>query len=148
MYNNMNEHISQFIKKQTCAGICCVNTKGYPYCFSSFYAFNDEDGMLYFKSSADTNHINYLKVNPEIAGTILPDKLQTLVVKGIQFRGILLAQQDALANHAAKYYYSKYPFALAIPGEVWTIKIHTIKMTDSSIGFGKKIIWDREEVLV
>lgn len=143
----MNEHISQFIKKQTCASICCV-TKCNPYCFSSFYSFNEEEGLLYFKSSADTNHINYLKVNPEVAGTVLPDKLQTLVVKGIQFRGILLAQEDALANYAAKHYYSKYPLALAIPGEIWTIKIDSIKMTDSSIGFGKKITWDREEVLV
>ena len=34
--------------------------------------------------------------------------------------------------------------ALAVAGEIWTIKMDSIKMTDSTLGFGKKITWERE----
>ena len=83
----MNESIIKFINEQKCASICCVKGNESPYCFSSFYAFNAAAGLLYFKSSTETNHINIILTNPAIAGTILPDKQQPLIVKGIQFRG-------------------------------------------------------------
>lgn len=137
----MHESISQFIQKQKCASICCVNETGAPYCFSSFFSFNASNGLLYFKSSADTNHIKIMLKNPDVAGTILPDKLQVLVVQGIQFQGFVLSLDDELAKDASRLYHSKYPFALAIPGVVWTIQLTNIKMTDSSKGFGNKISW-------
>jgi uncharacterized protein YhbP (UPF0306 family) len=40
----------------------------------------------------------------------------------------------------------KYPFALAIPGDVYTIQPDYIKLTDNTIGFGKKLTWLRNEV--
>jgi uncharacterized protein YhbP (UPF0306 family) len=141
----MNESITCFIEKQKCATVCCVDEKGQPYCFSCFYAFNAEEGVLYFKSSDRTNHIKLMKENPVIAGTILPDKLQMLVVKGIQFQGVFLLQQHEFTKDGSKHYHSKYPFALAVPGEVWTIRLTHIKMTDSSKGFGNKIDWIRAE---
>ncbi len=143
----MNEVITGFIGKQKCSSICCINEEGSPYCFSSFYAFNDKEGLLYFKSSADTNHIKMMKQNPVVAGTVLPDKLRLLIVKGIQFKGILLSQQVELTKDASRHYHSKYPFALAVPGEVWTIQLTHIKMTDSSKGFGNKITWAGETVI-
>ncbi len=39
----------------------------------------------------------------------------------------------------------KFPLAVAIPGEVWTIRLSHIKMTDSTLSFGKKISWTRAE---
>lgn len=144
----MNIAIREFISKQKCANICCVDGEGAPYCFSCFYACNNEDVVLYFKSSADTYHIKLITANPRIAGTILPDKLPVLALKGIQFQGQILPQEHPLAKSAAKKYYSINPLAIAIPGEVWTVLINHIKMTDSSQGFGKKIEWTRNEVAV
>ncbi len=144
----MNESIIRFIEKQKCASICCVNEEGNPYCFSCFYAFNAEEGLLYFKSSADTNHIKLMKTNPVIAGTILPDKLQILSIKGVQFQGLLLNEQHDFSNDEFKRYHTRYPLAFAIPGEVWMIQLNHIKMTDSSNTFGKKIQWQREVVPV
>ena len=77
----MKESIIQFIKKQTCASICCVDKNGSPYCFSCFYAFNSDEGLLYFKSSSGTRHSEIISENPCIAGTILPDRLNKLMVK-------------------------------------------------------------------
>ena len=139
----MSEDIINFTRKQTCATISCINQNGKPYCFNCFYAFNGELGLLYFKSSPDTYHSKLIKQNPFIAGTILPDKLKTILVQGIQFEGELLACDHPLTAHASANYHKKHPMALAMSGEIWTIKINHIKMTDSSKGFGKKIAWDR-----
>ena len=141
----MNEKIIQFLQKQTCATICCVDEQGRPYCFSCFYAFNIEKGLLYFKSSIDSHHSVLMKKNPFIAGTVLPDKLNKIIVKGVQFEGIVLDAQYPLTKQASNYYHKKHFLALAIPGETWAIQIDRIKMTDSTKGFGKKITWNRDE---
>lgn len=140
----MTEKITIFIQAQTAATVCCIDENGMPYCFSCFYAYNETEQLLYFKSSADTRHAVIFLQNPQLAGTIVPDKLKKLVVQGIQFQGVLLNTTDALAQNAATRYYQRHPMAMAVPGIVWTIQLNKIKMTDSTMGFGKKIIWLRE----
>ncbi len=144
----MNQDIKEFVEKQKCANIACVNTEGAPYCFSCFYAFNSEDGVLYFKSSVDTYHAKLIIERPMVAGTILPDKLPIMALKGVQFQGEVLTADHPLAKKAAKKYYSINPLAITIPGEIWTVMISHIKMTDSSKGFGKKTEWTRTQMAV
>jgi hypothetical protein len=141
----MNENIIRFLEKQTCANICCIDDQLNPWCFTCFYAFDAGHILLHYKSSADSGHSKILLQNPKIAGTILPDKLNKLLVKGIQFEGILLNASDPLATSAAGCFYRKHPLAMAHSGELWTIQINHIKMTDSSAVFGKKTAWSREE---
>jgi uncharacterized protein YhbP (UPF0306 family) len=33
-----------------------------------------------------------------------------------------------------------------MPGEVWTIELLTMKMTDNTLAFGKKIIWEKNQI--
>lgn len=141
----MKESIIQFIQEQTCATICCVDEQGKPWCFSCYYAFNRADGLLYYKSSPDSHHAPIIKGNPNIAGTILPDKLNKLLVKGIQFEGIILGEQHPSAATASGFYYKRFPIALAMTGNLSVIQINRVKMTDSTAGFGKKITWNRGE---
>jgi uncharacterized protein YhbP (UPF0306 family) len=141
----MNETIIHFLQQQTCATICCIDEHGKPYCFNCFYAFNIESGMLYFKSSAASYHAALMKKNPFIAGTILPDKLNILSVMGIQFEGYALNEHHALLGQASVHFHRRHPLALAMPGEIWALRIDHIKMTDSTKGFGKKIAWNRTE---
>jgi uncharacterized protein len=140
----MNESIVKFMEKQTVATICCIDEQGDPYCFSCFYAFNSESGLLYYKSSSNAQHSLLLKRKGIIAGTILPDRLRPLLVQGIQFEGIILPSEAELCNGASKRYLMKFPFALAMPGDVYAIQLAHIKMTDSTKGFGKKILWNRK----
>jgi uncharacterized protein len=140
----MNENIIRFLQQQTCASICCADEEGKPYCFSCFYAFDKEEGLLYFKSSAEAHHSVLMQKNPFIAGTVLPDKLNTILVRGLQFEGIVLDANDSLTAHASVHYHKKHPMALAMPGAIWTVQINSMKMTDSTKGFGKKFTWSRE----
>jgi len=143
--NIMNEIIIRFLLQQTCATICCTGEHGAPYCFSCYYVFNSGDGLLYFKSSDDAHHSAFLISNPVIAGTILPDKLNKFLPKGIQLQGEVLEPLHPLAKDASLIYHKKNPMALAIKGKVVTIRLNAIKMTDSQLGFGKKIIWKRSK---
>ena len=141
----MNETIARFFEQQTCATICCTGDKGNPYCFSCYYVFNKEKGVLYFKSSAEAHHSALLKNNPGIAGTVLPDKLNKLITRGVQLQGEVLEHLHPMAKDAYLRYHKKYPLALAIKGDVFTIQLNDIKLTDSKLGFGKKINWKRQE---
>lgn len=141
----MNNNIIEFLQSQTCATISCLDAQNRPWCFSCFFTFHSGKGLLYFKSSPGANHSAMMKRIPMVAGTVLPDKLNKLRVRGIQFEGVVLDSMDRLALGASQYYHTKNPLALAMPGEVWTIQVNHIKMTDSAMGFGKKIAWFREK---
>ena len=141
----MHEKIIQFLESQSSASICGVGTDGMPYCFSCFFAFDPKSFLFYFKSSADAWHSKMMQVNPRIAGTVLPDTLSRLAVKGIQFNGTLLQEDETLNRHAARLYYKKFPVARAIPGRLWAIQPEHIRFTDSTMGFGKKLIYSRPQ---
>lgn len=142
---NINEKIISFLEQQTCATICCIDEEGKPYCFSCYYVFSKENYVLYFKSSTEAFHSALLAKNPIIAGTIMPNKVSQLVTRGIQLQGEMLPQQHPLTKDAYAQYHKKFAVALAIKGEVFTIQVNEIKMTDSKLGFGKKIYWKRHE---
>jgi len=99
----MNETITYFLQRQTCATICCVDELGKPYCFTCFYAFNSDRGLLYFKSAAESHHAGLMKIHPSVAGTILPDKLNKLIVKGVQLEGIVLRSGHPLTEKASAF---------------------------------------------
>lgn len=141
----MNDSILAFLKKQTAASICRVNDLNEPCSFSCFYAFNREEHLLYFKSSPTAYHSRILLQNPKVSGTIMPDKLNKLAVKGIQFSGELLDQNNPLCKDASKHYYSRHPLGVAVPGVVWTIQLHRVKMTDNYPGIFKNHTWQRDD---
>lgn len=140
----MKNSIDKFINKQTCASVCCIDENNLPYCFSCFYSYDPDETLLYYKTTADSHHSGLLLKNPAVAGTILPDKLNFLKIKGIQFEGIILAKENPLAKNAPAHYYKKHPVALTMPGEIWTIRIDNIKFTDNTLGFGNKLNWKRQ----
>jgi uncharacterized protein len=143
----MNERIVDFITHQRVASVCCVDEENKPYCFSCFYAFDAERDLLYFKSGSSAHHSQILLQNPVVAGTIQADKLNTLAIKGIQFTGRILHPKNDLCSQAESVYHKRFPFALAMPGEIWTLQPETIKMTDNTLSFGKKLHWHLGEMV-
>jgi uncharacterized protein YhbP (UPF0306 family) len=134
--------IETFIQSQTALSMA-TSTNDLPYCASCFYAYVVEKQALIFKSGKETQHIVAALHNKQVAGTILPDKLVTGSVKGIQFNGVFIEPEGAMLDEARKIYYQKYPFALAFSGELWMIELSSIKFTDNTLGFGKKLNWQR-----
>lgn len=143
----MDKAIIEFLLNQNCATVCCIDNTGKPYCFVYFYAFDNQKGIFYFKSSANSLHSVIMKNNPFIAGTVLPDRLNKLSVKGIQFQAKVLNSKTPEVQDGMRNYLKKHPVALLMPGELWALQVNQIKMTDNTLGFGKKIIWNRSEIL-
>lgn len=142
----MDKPIIKFLRTQTAASICCVNENGEPYSFSCFYAFNERNNLLYFKSSDTAYHIKLLMKNHAVSGTVLPDRLNILKFNGIQFRGSLLDFNDAICDDASMHYHKRFPFALTITGTVRTIQPDLIKMTGSLLGKMQKWHWQKEAI--
>lgn len=141
----MNHRILTFLGKQTAAPICCVTNINEPSSFSCFYAFSSTENLLYFKSTASAYHSKVLLQNPKVSGTIMHDKLNKLSVKGIQFTGAVLDENNPLCMDAFRNYHSRFPMAIAIQGVVRTIQLKQLQMTDNVPGNFKKHCWQREE---
>lgn len=140
--NSIDSRIVEFIKGQTAFTLAtCIGQL--PYCCTCFYSFLEDTKALVFKSSKDTHHIQEGMQNKNVAGSLLPDKLQTGKVKGIQLNGILYEPEGDLLNAAKKSYYKKYPFAVAFEGDIWVVELSRLKFTDNTLGFGKKLIWEK-----
>jgi uncharacterized protein YhbP (UPF0306 family) len=137
------QEITDFIKMNKVATICCIDEGGNPYCFNCFYAFQEKAHLLFFKSSAGSHHSKLLSQNFKVAGTILPDKVELLSLQGIQFSGRILQDQVPGQIRPEVFYHKVFPLALARPGQVWQIQLEMIKMTDNTWVSGKKIAWEK-----
>ncbi len=143
----MNIKIVDFLENQTAASICCITEINEPHSFSCFFSFNSTEKLLYFKSSESAYHSRIILKNPKVSGTIMPDKLNKLAIKGIQFTGEVLDLNNSLCKNASKNYHHKFPFAVAIPGIVWTIQLDQLKMTNNVLGIFEKLHWQRDKKL-
>lgn len=102
-----------------------------------FYAFDKETLSFIVASSDETLHIEHIKQNPKIAGTIVLETKTIAKIQGLQFRGefLLLEEQEL-----KKLYFKTFPYALSMLPTLWKIKVDFFKLTDNSLGFGKKIV--------
>lgn len=138
----MDKKIEDFIKEQKNLTIC-TTVNDIPICANCFYSYMEAGNFLIFKSNRKTQHITNALINHNVAGTILPDITKTGRIKGVQFSGKFIIPTDDLLAKAQKIYYTKHPFALPMLGELWMISLVFVKMTDNTMGFGKKIIWQK-----
>ena len=100
----------------------------------------------------EEDYINFLIATQKAyscteAARVQPDKLNPLAIKGIQFTGQIVHSKNELCLHAAATYHKRYPFALSITGDIWMLQPLTIKMTDNTLNFGKKLHWQSNEVI-
>ncbi len=105
---------------------------------SLFYTFSKEKTSFIVASSDDTLHINHIKQNKNIAGNILLETKIIGKIQGVQFRGEFLLLED---SELKKLYFKEFPHAIVMKPKLWQIKVNYFKMTDNTLGFGKKIIW-------
>ena len=137
------KRIWTFLDNQTVLNIA-TSIDDKPYCASCFYVFNEKRKFLAFKSMKDSRHIKELLQQKNVAGTVLPNQLKLGTVKGIQFQGKLIFPDQETSSSINGNYYSKFPYARAVPGDIWIIELDFIKMTDNQLGFGKKLVWSKD----
>lgn len=138
----MEGKISNYLKENKVLTLAtCVNDK--PYCAACFYAYNEVEQLLIFSSDDHTKHITDASANKVVAGTINTEVTTIAKIQGVQFTGDFINPSEEEAKSLYSIYYDKFPFARAKPAPIWAIKLNWIKMTDNTLGFGKKLEWER-----
>lgn len=129
--------ITTFIDKHHVMSLATFSDDELSVC-SLFYVYDEVKQSFIVASSDETTHIKHIQHNSKIAGNILLETHKVGEIKGLQFKGEFLALKE---NTLKLQYFKKFPYALALNPTLWQIKVDFFKMTDNTLGFGKKIIW-------
>ena len=82
--------------------------------------------------------------NANVAGSVVLETTLVGKIQGIQFTGIMERPGTDLLKKAKKAYLKKFPYAALMKTSLWVLNLNHIKMTDNRLGFGKKLIWEKE----
>jgi len=115
-----------------------------PWCANCFYAFNADKLSLIFTSDFETRHIREAVQNSKVAGNVVLETSVIGKIQGIQFAGELTLPQGDEAEQVNSTYLKRFPFAVLMNTNLWEFRIDYAKMTDNRLGFGKKLIWERQ----
>ena len=105
---------------------------------SLFYAYDMEHKSFIVASSEDTEHIENILKNPKVAGNIFLETKEIGKIQGLQFKGEFCKLGE---SRQKLLYFKKFPYAIALNPTLCEIKVHSFKLTDNRLGFGKKLTW-------
>lgn len=137
----IDKRIVDFIKRHHVLTLATATSDGVPYCAACFYAYDKERNRLIFTSDDKTNHAQQMLQNANVAIGIT---LETRVVGKVQ--GVQICGKVERGNEEDKRVYIKrFPYAALAPLNIWAVEPSFIKLTDNTLGFGKKLIWNNQE---
>lgn len=136
------EHIRLFIGKQHVLTLCAGDGLDM-WCANCFYVFDAATMALWLMTEPHTRHGGLMLNNCRVVGTIAPKPKSIALIRGVQYRAeaVLLSGEEAEAARAR--YCKRFPIARAMKASVWRLDLHEVKMTDNTLGFGKKLHWAR-----
>jgi uncharacterized protein YhbP (UPF0306 family) len=135
----MDEKIRRFISKHHLLSLATFGEL--LWCCSAFYAYDSDAKAFIIASDEQTVHIQNINKNTRVAGTIAQETKIVGKIQGIQFTGTISRVTDE-KEHVL--YLDRFPYARAMNPTLWKIELDGVKMTDNTLGFGKKLIWNRE----
>ncbi len=138
----MEERIFKFILNHKTMTLASVDA-GLPYCSVLFYSFDADKKYLYFVSKESSRHGKEIVGNSAVAGSILREESSFVKLQGIQFTGKCVLLKDKEYIEGRDHFLSFHPLARLVNESMWRVSLDWIKMTDNTLGFGKKIIWER-----
>lgn len=140
--------IREFISGQQVFTLATCGSDG-PWCASCCFVL-DADGMrLVFMSQQGTRHVQEFLQNERVAGSILPDRSAIGRIKGVQFAGRAMSCSSLSDGETLRDIYLKsFPFARVMKGDFFAVMLDTVKMTDNTLGFGSKLRWERETIII
>lgn len=137
----VDKRITDFIKRHHVLTLATVSSVGEPYCAACFYAYDKERNRLIFTSDDSTRHAQQMLENKKVAIGITLETRIVGKVQGAQICGI--AERGDEKDKAT--YIKRFPYAAVAPLNIWAVEPTFIKLTDNTLGFGKKLIWNSQE---
>lgn len=118
-----------------------------PWCANCFYVYLPNDNSFVFTSDNDTKHIRYASHNIYVAGSIVLETAIIGKIQGVQFQGIISQPDSEYYQKVKKAYIKKFPIAMLMDTTLWVVDLTYIKFTDNRLGFGKKLIWEKDTII-
>ena len=139
-FEMIDDKIVKFLTKHHLLTLA-TSCDGNPWCANAFYAFSKDDNSLIITSKPETKHGSQALQNENIACSIA---LETKIIgklQGIQITGTIELTENPA--HKATFL-KKFPYTAPFLEPLWQIKIKHAKLTDNTLGVGKKIIYNEQ----
>jgi len=104
----------------------------------------EEKNALGFTTGHETRHGKEFLKNKVVAGSVVLETQVIGKIRGIQFQGIVSEPEGELLKTVRKSFLKRFPVAMLMETHLWIVELTHIKMTDNRLGFGKKIIWEKD----
>ncbi len=114
------------------------------WCAACFYAFNSKNGVFVFTSDDNTRHINEILTNNRVAANIIRETKVIGIIQGLQISGTVERIDNEKMRELQITYLKKFPFAILANTSLWALYPNSLKLTDNKLGFGTKLIWQKE----
>lgn len=138
---NIDQRITTFIRKHHVLTLATVGGDNLPYVANCFYAYDTLRNRIIFTSDLTTRHAQEMTLCPRVALSIVRETRIVGCVEGIQIEGVAERGND----EAKRIYIKRFPYAAVAPLTLWEVEPTRMKLTDNKLGFGKKLIWQKEE---
>ncbi|MEI8006888.1 MAG: hypothetical protein WCI48_11825 [Bacteroidota bacterium] len=118
-----------------------------PWCATCYYVYLEDLNLFVFTSDHDTKHIADVleSDNYYAAGAIAVETSMVGKIRGLQFAGFMRKLIGNELKTAKSAYLSAFPVALLAHLHLWGLEPEIMKMTDNRLGFGKKLLWHRND---
>ncbi|MGI6479172.1 MAG: pyridoxamine 5'-phosphate oxidase family protein [Salinivirgaceae bacterium] len=142
MENAIDKHIIDFIGRHHVLTIA-TSDKNIPWCASCFYAWIKDKNVFVYTTDHDTRHgIEALK-NQNVAANIVLETRIVMKIQGLQISGITFPVDKTNEEIAKTTYLKRFPYARISDLNLWILDPQHLKLTNNKLGFGKKIIWQK-----
>jgi len=105
--------------------------------------FDEREEGFIITSEERTRHAQLFLGNPRVAGTVVLETEEVGKIRGLQFTGTVRRCDGGIFDRCRLLYLKRFPYAVFKGGEVWFLRLDTLKYTDNRLGFGKKLLWSR-----
>ena len=136
--------IITFLKKHHVLTLATVSGDQ-PWVANCFYAFMEEEMSFVFTSGLETRHIQEVSRNKKVAGNVVLETSIVGKIQGIQFSGTRELAEGEVLEKVKPAYLKRFPFAALMDTTLWILPVDYLKMTDNRLGFGKKLLWQRQK---
>ena len=136
----MDERIPKFIAKHHVLTLATVGESGEAWVANCFYAYDRRRNLFIFTSDTSTRHGSEMAKNGKVALSVVRETRIVGCVQGLQVVGNARPADD----EAHKVYIKRFPYAVVAPLTLWMVEPELMKLTDNTLGFGKKLIWEKE----
>lgn len=138
--NDVDKRFGRFIAKHHVLTLATVSSEGMPYVANCFYAYDKVRNRFVFTSDTTTRHGAEMAANGHVALSIVLETRVVGRVEGLQVEGYAVAADE----EAKSVYVKRFPYAAVAPLKLWMVEPKMMKLTDNTLGFGTKLIWQSE----